>query len=171
MTTAKTIPGETLQPVRPARADPVPAAGRPVSCWMKPLAWLLAAAVLAVASGCAHSDWIEATLVTVDVTGTWSGSAASPGTSTLELWLELVQQGPKVTGSLRTSGSFRLNANQTVPLEGTVTGDVFRFRPVNTTGWSEMIVGEDEMKGRLSSSPPITLRRVTSPSPARSDKP
>jgi hypothetical protein len=33
-------------------------------------------ALLIVVSGCARSDWIDRTLVTVDVTGTWQGDAS-----------------------------------------------------------------------------------------------
>ena len=35
---------------------------------------LIIVAALAFGSGCARTDWIERTLVTVDVTGTWYGS-------------------------------------------------------------------------------------------------
>jgi hypothetical protein len=34
----------------------------------------LIAATLAAGSGCTRSDWIDRTLVTVDVTGVWSGT-------------------------------------------------------------------------------------------------
>jgi hypothetical protein len=34
----------------------------------------LIAATLAAGSGCPRSDWIDRTLVTVDVTGVWSGT-------------------------------------------------------------------------------------------------
>jgi hypothetical protein len=55
---------------------------------MKTIVGVLIAATLAVGSGCAKTDWIERTLVTVDVTGTWSGRSA--GTSAnREFFLEL----------------------------------------------------------------------------------
>jgi hypothetical protein len=63
---------------------------------------MLTAAALAIGSGCARSDWIERTLVTVDVTGTWEGSAPTvAGQSWLRLILE--QHGARVTGSVESS--------------------------------------------------------------------
>jgi hypothetical protein len=41
---------------------------------MKTLAAMSIAATLLVGVGCAKTDWIDRTLVTVDVTGTWSGT-------------------------------------------------------------------------------------------------
>jgi hypothetical protein len=40
---------------------------------MKAILGLLVAAVLAVGSGCAKTDWIDRTLVTTDLTGIWTG--------------------------------------------------------------------------------------------------
>ena len=45
---------------------------------MKTIAWGILVAALACVSGCARPDWIEQTLVTVDVTGTWEGFVAGP---------------------------------------------------------------------------------------------
>jgi hypothetical protein len=44
---------------------------------MKTIARLILMAVLACGSGCAKSDWIQQTLVTVDVTGTWQSTEAA----------------------------------------------------------------------------------------------
>jgi hypothetical protein len=95
---------------------------------MKPAALWLIAAVLILSPGCVKQpDWIESTLVTVDVTGVWEGTALSPtatgGGTAVRAVLDLEQEGPKVKGTLqfayaRTSGS----------LEGRVGGDVFHFR-------------------------------------------
>jgi hypothetical protein len=46
---------------------------------MKVIARVLIVAALAFSSGCARTDWIERTLVTVDVTGTWFGRAGGGG--------------------------------------------------------------------------------------------
>jgi len=55
------------------------------------------AAAFVFASGCAQKDWIDRTLVTVDVTGVWQGAFVTPGYSgDMELVLE--QRGAKVTG-------------------------------------------------------------------------
>jgi hypothetical protein len=43
---------------------------RPRYGHMKTIVGMLIGATLAVGSGCARSDWIDRTLVTVDVTGT-----------------------------------------------------------------------------------------------------
>lgn len=51
-------------------------------------------------SGCARPDWIQQTLVTADVTGAWVGSTMPRlvGGSSLEVRLELEQEGAKVKG-------------------------------------------------------------------------
>jgi len=53
---------------------------------MKTMSAFLGAALLAVVSGCARPDWIERTAATVDVTGTWEGSAP---TAKGQSWFEL----------------------------------------------------------------------------------
>jgi hypothetical protein len=95
---------------------------------------LLMAAVLALGSGCTtRSDWIERTLVTVDVTGSWQGSSSGREADERSRWtafsLDLQQQGPKVIGSGRAFGGpddlwRRLRTGTAI--EGTIAGDVFR---------------------------------------------
>ena len=104
--------------------------------------WVLVA-VLVVGSGCAKSDWIQQTLVTVDVTGAWQG----PG-GNFELALE--QHGPKVTGSMvwRAGVLGRLAG----AIEGNIAGDVLRFKQTSGTDprvFGEMTVNGDEMTGAL----------------------
>src|SRR5262245_28435770 len=87
------------------------------------VAWLAIAFLALTVAGCAHPDWIEQTLVTVDVTGEWRGSWASsvPGVfaGNRPVGLTLTQKGPKVTGQI-TIGS---QAEGPVgPIEGTVSG-------------------------------------------------
>jgi hypothetical protein len=125
---------------------------------MKAVGFILAAA-LVFGSGCAQTDWIDRTLVTVDVTGVWNMIVvARPGTpaTASEGALELQQQGPNVTGYWRTG---TVNAG---PIVGTVAGDVFKFN--NNRGSSgEMRVSGDEMTGLLSGQygvRPVSLRRV-----------
>src|SRR5262245_18215995 len=97
--------------------------------------------VLVAVTGCARPDWIESMLVTVDVTGTWTGDweqsrgcvgggvgAGSRGRAVLSLQ----QVGPNVTGSMTVSGSTWLAGNlrslpDNSPVEGTVNGDVLRL--------------------------------------------
>jgi hypothetical protein len=117
-------------------------------------------------SGCARSDWIERTLVTVDVTGTWEGSAP---TVSGQSWLRLilVQQGARVTGSVESSRG----APQGGSINGTVTGDVFTFRHTQEARFTgEMTVSGDEMIGQASipytyNQARLTLRRITSSPP------
>src|SRR5262245_13923474 len=64
---------------------------------MKAAAWIVIAGALLFQSGCRSSDWIERTLVTVDVTGVWEGNIAY-STWSQEVVLVLQQQGARVTG-------------------------------------------------------------------------
>ena len=80
---------------------------------------------LVVMVGCAKSDWIQSTLVTADVTGTWQ----NPG-GNLELKLE--QQG-KVTGSMIWLGLSSPGGTISGTIAGTVAGDVFRFKQTSGT--------------------------------------
>ena len=133
---------------------------------MKPIGWILMAATLAIVAACTTSpDWIERTLVTVDVTGTWNGASsvrAAAGYPTV--WLELQQAGPKAKGSTRAAmGGSTLLAG---PIEGTIAGDVFTFRQTNGPLTGELTVSGDEMTGEILQPLrfPIVLRRVGSPS-------
>jgi hypothetical protein len=119
-------------------------------------------ALLIVASGCARSDWIERTLVTVDVTGAWEGAPASGGHGVFYLSLE--QQGSQVKGRIRHVGAGSACASVAGPLEGNVAGDVFIFKQTNASISGEMTVSGDEMSGggtgpcgRFN----LTLRRIS----------
>jgi hypothetical protein len=100
--------------------------------------------VLALA-GCARSDWIESTLVTVDVTGEWVGTWITTGGGATTLYLNARQSGGKVTGQLTTSG---WNAAQypRSDIVGTLTGDVFRFESGERQ--FDLVVTADEMRGQ-----------------------
>jgi hypothetical protein len=86
---------------------------------MNTITRVILVAVLVCGSGCARTDWIEDTLVTVDVTGGWRGFSGRGGSAysggTIELTLQ--QSGAKVTGR------FRGGEPGDVPIEGTVSGD------------------------------------------------
>ena len=124
-------------------------------------------------SGCARSDWIQQTLVTVDVTGAWIGSTMPRlvGGSSLEVRLELEQDGAKVKGNLVFIGT--VGSGSAPPrgaIEGSVAGDVFRFQQTTGSLVGEMTVSGDEMKGSMTIGTPlpVTLRRIdTSPGPRR----
>src|SRR5262245_19285967 len=103
-------------------------AARPLPPYlMKIITGVLIAATVLFAPGCAKTDWIDRTLVTVDVTGTWYGRLGGPAIGiSPDLRLELAQQGSTVKGSLlaRVTGIGDISG----PITGTVGGDVFRFR-------------------------------------------
>jgi hypothetical protein len=127
-------------------------------------------ALLIVVSGCARPDWIQRTLVTVDVTGTWEGAAARTQHGAFQLSLQ--QQGSQVKGLIRNFGGGC--ANVAGPIEGTVAGDVFSFKQANAPITGQMTVSGDEMSGggsALCGHFQLTLRRVNTPSSPTSPKP
>ena len=128
---------------------------------VKTLAGLLLATLLTMSAGCAQKDWIDRTLVTVDVTGTWSGTLGGPALSLPgEFLLELEQQGSTVKGSLLSGKGGVLPVAG--PIDGTVAGDVFRFKGSRGIVEGEFTVSGDEMTGLVSmyGGRPLTLRRV-----------
>jgi hypothetical protein len=101
---------------------------------------IIAASLVSVA-GCARPDWLEETLVTVDMTGTWQ-SIEGPA-----LRLMLKQRGTKVTGTLFLQPSASSGGSA---IEGTVAGDVFRFSQLTGTPLTgELTVSGDEMSGTV----------------------
>ncbi len=119
---------------------------------------------LACVLGCARSDWIDRTLVTVDVTGTWQGRglAKTAGGGTTMMSLELQQEAATAKGSMITTGFIAVGIGLSGPVEGSVAGDVFTFKQTNGPLMGEFTVSGDEMTGRVlvGSGVPITLRRV-----------
>src|SRR5215471_7845542 len=118
--------------------------------------WAFVAVALVLASGCVkQQDWIDRTLVTVDVTGVWRGTFEWAGgggsvrglSSAMELTLQ--QSGPKVTGQLQ--GSI-LAGGPTGSIEGTVNSDVFRFRSAG----GGAVVGELQVNGDQMTGPGST---------------
>jgi hypothetical protein len=131
---------------------------------VRTLAGLFFATLLTMTAGCARTDWIDRTLVTVDVTGAWEGSVGGmggTGSPPGNLLFELEQQGSIVKGSLRLRA---LAATRDVsgPIEGTVAGDLFRFRNARGSMEGELTISGDEMKGMMSFTGhrPISHRRV-----------
>jgi len=132
--------------------------------------------VLAIVStlACAQKDWIDRTLVTVDVNGTWQGTFTKDN---ILVRLELEQQGGTVKGLLRlvSGSSANVAGTRDGPIEGTVAGDVFRFRQTSGRAEGELrVVSEDEMDGRATisfNSYPIVFRRVAPASQEGSQPP
>ena len=138
--------------------------------------WAFVATTLVFGSGCAKQDWIDRTLVTVDVSGVWTGSVvALDGQPRVgfEVRIELQQKATKVTGSFEpTTMPFGVDARGVSPIEGQVANDVFTLGVARALVTGELTVDGDEMRGdglagnsrRVS----ITLRRVEVPAPASS---
>src|SRR5262244_3609533 len=106
---------------------------------------------LLLSAGCAAKpDWIQSTLVTADVTGTWRGTIT--GTShNFPIVLVLEQHGPKVTGRFGSAfGGPTAQGGTAAKLEGSVEGDVFRFAQPFGAVKGEATVAGDEMTGQLS---------------------
>ena len=129
------------------------------------------AASFVFASGCAQKDWIDRTLVTVDVTGTWARvGGGQPVTIVLE------QQGPKVSGFLMTQGYKQIGTWR--PLDGTVAGDVLSFQVRDGLMTGDLTVTGEQMSGLARQSPPgagpppfeLVLQRINS-SPSLPSKP
>ena len=123
---------------------------------MRTFAVMLIVVALAFGSGCARTDWIDRTLVTVEVTGVWSGKAYIANAESgliVDVRLELQQEGPKVKGSIRPSGSIPWGSLDRSPttgaIEGTVAGDVLEFRETNGHIKGQLTVNGDEMTGEV----------------------
>jgi hypothetical protein len=140
---------------------------------MRTIAGLLLATLQVVTAGCAQKDWIDRTLVTVDVTGTWYGTARAPSgglTGSYDFWFELEQKGATVKGVVRIIPSQGVKNDG--PIDGTVAGDVFRFRGERGQVEGEVTISGDEMNGQITATfgrRQVSLRRVD-PS-ARPDSP
>ena len=104
--------------------------------------WLLVGFLVAGAPGCAQkTDWVEGTLVTVDVTGVWKGRMTPlPSGIAGEFEMTLTQRGARVTGE----GRIR---TQKIGIEGTVRGDVFTFNEPGGRMRAEARVNGDELSG------------------------
>ena len=131
--------------------------------------WAVVATALVLVSGCAKQDWIDRTLVTVDVTGVWEGrftitggqAGAGPGIGG-DIVFVLQQRGAKVTGEMKYRGASSTSSSSEVRIEGTVSGDTFSFHEVTgpATGGEFQVNGE-EMVGSMSrlTAQTATLRR------------
>jgi len=133
---------------------------------MRAAAWIVIGVALVLASGCAKQDWIDRTLVTVDVTGVWEGAQTGPNyVNPIELVLR--QEGAKVTGWM-TGGEHPLDhlgdriregtAESPIPIEGRVSGDTFSFHEVSGMSVHVQVqVNGDEMTGSGSRLTPWTI--------------
>jgi hypothetical protein len=103
--------------------------------------------------GLRQGDWIERTLVTVDVSGSWYGTIRGSLASTQQVWLDLRQEGAKVSGSILFKPD--QSTNSSGPIEGAISGDILRYKLVRGSSYVELTVNGDEMNG-------VTAGRVIS---------
>jgi len=111
-------------------------------------AWTIITVAFVLVSGCAQKDWIDRTLVTVDVTGLWEGTQdfGPGGGGTRDIVIVLQQQGAKVTGEIRNSATaLGIGSPPDTPVEGTVNGDTLRMSGRRTS--VVLQVNGDEMTG------------------------
>jgi hypothetical protein len=134
---------------------------------MRAVVQVLFVVALVFEAGCARTDWIDRTLVTVDVTGTWEGTVGGvggTGSSSGLFQFVLEQQGSGVKGFARGySRGVGCQGTDVGPIEGTVAGDVFRFRDSRGCIEGELTVSGEEMVGQTSSwlgTRAFSLRRV-----------
>jgi hypothetical protein len=110
------------------------------------LVFLGVVAGLLFGSGCAsRPDWIESTLVTVDVTGRWNGTLTAESGFTSFVNLTMDQKAARVIGTIRGSPFGPPSGALNATLEGTIAGDVVRFLGPDFQG--EARVDGDEMTG------------------------
>ena len=105
---------------------------------------------VAVASGCARGDWIDRTLVTETVAGAWEGAmTTATGVPSVrdEVRFDLEQKGPNVKGTFR-GRLYGVASHATLQIEGSMAGDVFKFRDARGTFTGELTVSGDEMTGK-----------------------
>src|SRR5262245_14270756 len=111
---------------------------------------ILASIMLLCGTGCAHPDWIEQTLVTVDGAGRWTGKWFGQGVGgSFEMTLE--QNGPKATGKIELGGGVAHNWNGIIA--GTVKGDLLSFGLWDGRLRGEVTVAGDEMSGTVTFTP------------------
>ena len=139
---------------------------------MRTLARVPLGLTIASTIGCAQNDWIDRTLVTENVSGSWYGTMVGPaaGGSREDIRLTLKQAGGKVTGEFRTSGRLASWITTEGALEGTISVDVFKFVDARRTLTGELTISGDEMHGVIGRYR-ADVRRVesssTTPSPPR----
>jgi hypothetical protein len=109
----------------------------------------LVVAGLLLGSGCAsRPDWIEATLVTVDVTGRWHGTLLADIGYASFVNLTMDQSAARVVGTIRGTAFGPSSGVLNATLEGTIAGDVLRFSGLEFQG--EARVDGDKMTGTFS---------------------
>ena len=107
------------------------------------------AAAFVFVSGCAKQDWIDRTLVTIDVTGVWEGTVTARA-SNLAIELDIKQEGARVTGVIKGFRNFDGNLEPPIPIEGTVSGDTVSFHEAGGARQSLSVrvqVNGDDMTG------------------------
>src|SRR5262245_35299743 len=126
---------------------------------------LLLAISLAICLGCAKQDWIDRTLVTVDVTGEWDGRLIMPEASwsgdfvcdrpiateaspSGNVVLVLQQQGGKVTGEISNLSAGSVTSTGSTSIQGTVEAAMLGLHDVSRRTFRSILqVNGDEITG------------------------
>ena len=116
------------------------------------------AMIVCLIFGCATSEDRSssgAPTAAANVAGSWAGSVGSGGFSA-DVFMELQQEGAKVTGKVRASGG-----GPAGDLDGTVVGDKFTYSlNGGRTCCAELTVRGDEMRGRGASGYAVQVHRM-----------
>ena len=110
----------------------------------------------ALAAGCAAASRApmgSADAPTVNVSGVWTGSAATRGTL-VPVTMTLTQKGTSVTGDMSVGGWSELTGGVT----GSVQGELLTLSLERLT-LGELTVKQDTMTGQVSGGLPVNLRR------------
>jgi hypothetical protein len=110
----------------------------------------------ALTAGCAAASrdpMVSANAPTANVSGVWTGSAATRGTF-VPVTMTLTQNGTSVTGDMSVGGWSELTGGVT----GSVQGELLTLSLERLT-LGELTVKQDTMTGQVSAGLPVNLRR------------
>ena len=110
----------------------------------------------ALTAGCGTAERAQtgsASAPTTNVTGVWTGSAASRG-SLVPVTMTLVQNGTSVTGNMSVGGWSELTGDVT----GSIQGELLTLSLARLS-LGELTVKQDTITGQVSAGLPVNLRR------------
>jgi len=109
----------------------------------------------ALTAGCAATSrgLVSANAPTANVSGVWTGSAATRGTF-VPVTMTLTQNGTSVTGDMSVGGWSDLTGGVT----GSIQGELLTLSLARLT-LGELTVKQDSMTGQVSAGLPVNLRR------------
>ena len=115
--------------------------------------WALCSVLAAGCGAAQRAQVAAANAPTANVSGVWTGSAATGGTF-MPVTMTLTQNGTIVTGDMSVGGRSELTGGVT----GSVQGELLTLSRERVT-FGELTVKQDTMTGQVSAGLPVTLRR------------